>query len=60
MQVGDDGLGHVEKKEHTHTQRKRERDREILIHQVPNRAAESHSPFLIFLVYNIPCLTAYL
>jgi hypothetical protein len=28
--------------------------------QVSSHAAEPHSPFLILLVYNIPCLTAYL
>src|SRR4051794_29432060 len=52
----DDGLGQVETKEH----RERERHREILIRQVLSHAAESYSPFLIFQVYNIPCLTAYL
>ena len=60
--VGDDALGHLDQGG-THTRREGEGGRRfswILIHQAPSHVAESHSPFLVFPVYNIRYLISYL
>jgi hypothetical protein len=53
------GSGRATRDTHTDSETERELP-QILIHQFSSRAAESHCPFLICLVYSILCLTAYL
>jgi hypothetical protein len=52
MPVGGDGAGLVEQGGDTHADSETQREFPwILIHRLSNHAAESHSPFLLFLVY---------